>query len=324
MSSAVSRREESRHETAVAFFASVAIHILLILGVGIFLLASTRLIKEPAPEEEEPVQLTILPPLSAPAPRPRFVDTPLQEKLERKPDKNAAFESANDSLAASEAPPTGAESAPSLEGREEPSIELQDRNFTAGKSEAPAMPSTPTEATPRDVPDQSEPTPTPRIETELAPLEAPEPPPTSKQIAKPANPQPKRPAAESAYQSETRVTRLRGNVSNRGRAAVEANATPLGKYKKALSDAIGSRWNYYVRDQMGLLNIGTVEIRFTVTPAGKVKAPRVLSNTSNESFASVSLSAIMDAKIPAIPPEVVKLLENGGLEIDYSFSILGN
>jgi hypothetical protein len=32
----------------------------------------------------------------------------------------------------------------------------------------------------------------------------------------------------------------------------------------------------------------------------------------------------MDAKIPAIPPEVVKLLENGGLEIDYSFSILGN
>jgi TonB family protein len=75
---------------------------------------------------------------------------------------------------------------------------------------------------------------------------------------------------------------------------------------------------------MGLLNIGTVEIRFQVLPNGKVKAPRVLTNSSNESFASVSLAAIMAAEIPPIPQDVAKILENGRLEIDYSFSILGH
>ena len=105
---------------------------------------------------------------------------------------------------------------------------------------------------------------------------------------------------------------------------MEANATPLGRYKKQVSDAIGSRWYYHVNSQMGLLNIGTVEIRFQVLPDGKVKSPRVISNSSNESFASVSLAAVIQAEIPPIPPELVGLLENGRLEIDYSFTILGN
>jgi outer membrane biosynthesis protein TonB len=81
---------------------------------------------------------------------------------------------------------------------------------------------------------------------------------------------------------------------------------------------------YYVNSQMGLLNIGTVDIRFTVTPEGKIKSPQVLSNSSNESFASVSLASVVQAEIPPMPPEVAKLIENGRLEIDFSFTILGN
>jgi hypothetical protein len=38
----------------------------------------------------------------------------------------------------------------------------------------------------------------------------------------------------------------------------------------------------------------------------------------------VSLAAVIQAEIPPIPPELVALLENGRLEIDYSFTILGN
>jgi hypothetical protein len=38
----------------------------------------------------------------------------------------------------------------------------------------------------------------------------------------------------------------------------------------------------------------------------------------------VSLAAVIQAEIPPIPPELVGLLENGRLEIDYSFTILGN
>ena len=105
---------------------------------------------------------------------------------------------------------------------------------------------------------------------------------------------------------------------------MDAAATPLGRYKKMVSDAIGSRWYYYVNDQIGLLNIGTVEIRFIVSSNGKVGGVKVLSNTSNESFASVSVNSIIEAEIPPIPDEVAKLLVNGRLEIDYTFTILSN
>jgi hypothetical protein len=50
----------------------------------------------------------------------------------------------------------------------------------------------------------------------------------------------------------------------------------------------------------------------------------VIRNTSNESLASISIAAIVNAEIPPIPPEVAKLLDNGRLEIDYSFTVLAN
>jgi outer membrane biosynthesis protein TonB len=243
------------------------------------------------------------------------VSTPPQEKLERQPNKDAAFESDNDSIAASEAAPTGQEMMPSLTGREDQSLDLRDQRYTAGQKPAQAA----AQAAP-----EAEASPTPRLETDLALLEAPKPTPkpTPAQKVKTAS----RPSqsSESGFQPETRVTRLRGNVSNRGKASLEANATPLGRYKKQVSDAIGSRWYYYVNSQMGLLNIGTVDIRFTVTPEGKIKSPQVLSNSSNESFASVSLASVVQAEIPPMPQEVAKLIENGRLEIDFSFTIIGH
>ncbi len=133
-----------------------------------------------------------------------------------------------------------------------------------------------------------------------------------------------KPPAAPGFQPETRITRIKGNISNRGKASVDAAGTPLGRYKKMVSDAIGSRWYYYVNDQIGLLNIGTVEIRFIVSADGKASRLKVLSNTSNESFASVSVNSIIEAEIPPIPEEVAKLLDKGRLEIDYSFTILSN
>ena len=135
-----------------------------------------------------------------------------------------------------------------------------------------------------------------------------------------------RPAPPSApgYQPQERITRIRGNISNRGRASVAANATPIGRYKKMLSDAIGSRWYYYVNNQMGLLSIGTLEVRFIVRENGRVENIRVVSNSSNESFAACSVQAIMEAEIPPIPKEIVPMLENGRIEIEYSFTIISN
>ena len=127
--------------------------------------------------------------------------------------------------------------------------------------------------------------------------------------------------AKKGYQPETRQTVIRGNISNRGRSSVAAEATPIGRYKKAVADAIGSRWYYYVNERMGLLSIGTVDVSFNVAPAGKVTGLHVVHSNSNESLTDCSLRSIMDAKLPPIPPDVARILQDGCLEIDYSFTI---
>jgi hypothetical protein len=321
MNRGASNIEEPRRETAAALIVSILLHVFLILGAWYFLLHGPQQAPPPMPEDTEPVRLTILPPAPAATPKPQFIANPPTEKLDRKPSKDAAFESDNDSLAASEAPAIGEDPVPSQEGRDEPGIEFLNQQHTIGKTAAPALPAQ-NQAAASESP--AEPLATPEPRTDLALLELPKPTPAKKTSEQNATQPREKQAAPSSYRPETRVTRLKGNISNRGRASVEANATPLGRYKKMVSDAIGSRWYYHVNSQMGLLNIGTVEITFTVTPEGKVKAPRVISNTSNESFASVSIAAIVQAEIPPIPPEVAKILENGRLQIDYSFTILGN
>jgi outer membrane biosynthesis protein TonB len=127
--------------------------------------------------------------------------------------------------------------------------------------------------------------------------------------------------AKKGYQPEARQTVIKGNISNRGRSSVAAEATPIGRYKKAVADAIGSRWYYYVQERMGLLSIGTVDVSFKVTSSGKVSGLRVVHSNSNESLTDCSLRSIMDAKLPPIPPDVAATLQNGCLEIDYSFTI---
>jgi TonB family protein len=186
------------------------------------------------------------------------------------------------------------------------------------------------EAEPKAKTVEVEPKMTPRPSTQLALLEPPKPqsPPRPKTAAAKAVPeqqqQPPQAVQPPGYQPQTRVTRIRGNISNRGRASVSATATPLGRYKKMLSDAIGSRWYYYVTDQISLLNVGTVEVRFVVRQSGKVERVQVVRNSSNESFAACTVRAIMEAEIPPIPKELVPMLEGGRIEIEYSFTILSN
>ena len=317
MNGVLRQQDGSNREVAAAFVVALLIHLFLFLTIAYFIVNPLHPPKEiPGDEEQEPLQLTILPPVSAAPPRPTYVPTTPQKNPDIQPKKDSPFESDNNSIAASESTPSGAIPLPSQDGRDQSSIELQDRQNRLGKAEQPAAQS----STPKDQEAQADPT--PRTDAKLAPLEKPKPKTSYTTASK--SPAASKPPADSGYQPETRITRIHGNINNRGRASLEANATPLGRYKKQVSDAIGSRWYYYVNSQMGLLNIGTADIRFTVQPNGKVKGPQVLSNTSNESFASICISAILQAELPEIPPEVAKLLENGRLEIDYSFSILGN
>ncbi len=322
-------KESSRKKTIRAAILSVILHLLLIIGIALVVG-----LQPPAmlvPEEEETIQVTMVDPPPPADEEPQYLSTVESQRSATAPE-NPAFESDKDTRAASEAPATGDVPLPTQNGEESPATQFEDREFTPGKEPQPAAPaSEPTRPTepPTPAPEKAIPKPTPRQPaSEIAllqpvrPQATPRPTPEDVELPKPET----KPASPvlPGYQPQTRVTRLKGNISNRGRAAADAVATPLGRYKKQLSDAIGSRWYYYVNEAISLLNPGTVELRFVVLQSGKVQRVEVLRNSSNESFASASVRAVMEAEIPPIPEEIQPMLKDGRIEVDYTFTILPN
>jgi TonB family protein len=117
---------------------------------------------------------------------------------------------------------------------------------------------------------------------------------------------------------------MAGNISNRGVSSVNAIGTPLGRYTKQLQDAVGSRWYLYVERQRDLVSIGTVHLRFVVDRSGRVANLKIVSNSSNESFANVCLQSVQEVKMPPIPDEVAATLPSEGLDEELTFTIYPN
>jgi outer membrane biosynthesis protein TonB len=128
-------------------------------------------------------------------------------------------------------------------------------------------------------------------------------------------------SAAPGYQPQTETNYISGGVSNRGIPAPSALGTPLGRYRKAVSDAIGSRWYFRINENADQLVNGTVKIHFTVDRSGKVRSPKVVSQSGRDVLATFSLQAIMEAQLPPIPPEVVAVINSNQLEIDYDFLV---
>jgi outer membrane biosynthesis protein TonB len=101
--------------------------------------------------------------------------------------------------------------------------------------------------------------------------------------------------------------------------------TPLGRYKKQVLDAIGSRWYFYMSGKNGdLVSIGTAHVEAEVDPDGHVQKLNVISNNANEAFANICLQSFQEAQIPPIPPELVSALPGGRLPMDISFTAFAN
>jgi len=126
--------------------------------------------------------------------------------------------------------------------------------------------------------------------------------PVETQIAKLTTPAPRpQPPHPSGYQPDQEKNHIESSISNRGRSAVDSYATPMAKYRKQVSDAIGSRWYYYLRGKMDLIAFGSVRISFVIDSQGHVSRTHVESNSSNQTLEEVSRRAIEEAEI-APPP----------------------
>jgi len=331
-----------RKKIILAIVGSLVLHILIILGAS-KLPALWGNVSLPVKNEQTMPELTLL---DAAPPEPQkqerqYLRTNDDQKTDQKP-VDSMFESDKDTAAASEKPAEGNAPVPTQDGKETPDIGFKDEQYSLvdkgsafstdpGHQAAPQQEQlkeekkeeSKSEETPTPTPAPTPtPTPTPEVipsDEELAmlqPTPTPRPTPSRQTVRVPQ----RQSAPPTAYRQEQRVSRMRGNVNNHGRSSIAAIGTPTGRFEKAVQDAIGSRWYYYVRARGDLINIGTVEIRFYVRPDGKVEDVHVMRNSSNETLASTSLQSIIEADIPPMPAELAPLLTQDRMEFTMSFN----
>lgn len=321
MNERMEEQRKARRAVLIAVALSLALHAVIVLCTAWFFLARSVEPPELLPED---LTITMIEPPPAPA-KPLFVDTSAPESAAP---ENSVFESDRNTAAASPDVASGAAPLPTQEGVEQPALSLEQQELALAKPDAaPPAPEMPPAATAAAQPAQPEQAPPEQPEEIRAKPEADgiaiaAPPRERPEKSAQRQPPPALPPPRPSYRPQTRATRLSGSVSNRGKAAVAALSTPLGRYRKQISDAIGSSWYYHIGSRMDMFSLGTIKVLFDIEKDGKARNPRVLSNTSNESFEIVTIESIRSAEIPPIPPDVLPILDGGRIEIDFSFSII--
>jgi outer membrane biosynthesis protein TonB len=314
-----------RKKITLAVIASLLLHLFLFLAVvGYYTIFPPPANPKGAADQDTP-QLTILdtPPDKEQQP---YVRTEDDQKTDQKQD-NAPFQSDKDTAAASEKQSNEQAPLPTQDGKNLESLMFRNNDFSLAMngqdySRESANGGENAASTPAPTPDTT-PTPAPTAkDDDLAMLRpTPTPLPTPNQnTAKNNRNQPGAP--RTAYRPQNIISRMQGNIGNRGRSAVSALGTPQGRFEKAVEDAVGSLWYYFVSQRSDLLSIGTVRIEFVVNARGEVVSARVVSNSSNETLATCSLQSVREAKIPPMPQELVPLVPERGLEFTFSFNYM--
>jgi len=338
------KRRETR-KIGLAVVISICLHLL----VGFSLAAFGGAFTPSFPVEDKPVELTIVD-SSQPAPErpknPPFMETDPSKESAEKP-KDQTFESNANSIGASQNAASGDVPLPSQDGKERPFVNLETHKSSLAMDGAKpqpqadsltreeSKPSTRAQKDPQTAPSQA---PAATAEPEqLAMLRSTPPPPMNPpdqpepspqdavtELTRQSLPRPKPEVAASNYRAEREQTRITGNLNSRGPSSVNAVGTPFGRYQKSVSDAIGSRWYYYIKAKGDVASIGTALIHAEVDAEGHLQNLRVVSNTSNEAFANICLQSFQEAHIPPIPPELVETFPNGRFPVDFSFTMYAN
>jgi TonB family protein len=319
-----------RQKILWAIFLSLLLHVV----VGVCIASFGDKLQPRLPEEEKPVELTIvdLAPAATPIVQPKdmpWVDTPDQKATAEQP-KEQAFESNANSIGASELPALGNAPIPTQQGKELPTHDLEAARYSldqqgaqarASSSPPPASSATPQAtaqptATESPAPTPSStPRPTPTPTADLLAMFRATPPPAPQETT----PAP-RPAPSTAYRREQIPERMAGNISKRGVSSVSAVGTPLGRYEKSVYDAIGARWYALCDANRDRVDIGTVRVQFVVAPDGKINDIRVISGGTSASFTNLCLQSVQDAKPEPIPEDVMAVLPPEGLPGEVNFT----
>src|ERR1700719_3652804 len=233
---ATERKQEAR-KILWALMAALLIH--LVVGYVLAIVGSAQ--PTPMVEEDKPIEMTIVdtsPVVPVVPKNPPFIETDESRQSKEAP-KEKTFESNANALAASEITATGEAPCPSQEGKDRPGLDLDNQHYTLAHQGASAQAAAPPQQS--AAPSQSStpaPTASPLQMSTPVPTAAPDQfamltkrptPPPPENATSASRPQASvAPRPSSAYRPERQQTRLAGNISNRGIAAVNALGTPLG------------------------------------------------------------------------------------------------
>jgi hypothetical protein len=120
---------------------------------------------------------------------------------------------------------------------------------------------------------------------------------------------------------EERLNMINGDITRIGQNAVDAEATEMGRYKKAVNDVIKQRWHRYRQDRGADVSWGVLKLRFRVNENGKVSDLTVIENKADTALVELSMRAIVDSKLPPMPEAVATEVGGTGLEMQYDIII---
>ena len=111
-----------------------------------------------------------------------------------------------------------------------------------------------------------------------------------------------------------------GTISNRkDTPALNVEATDVGRYKKAVTQAVERQWHRYREKNADFVTYGTLRVQFRVGKDGRARNLKLVKNDANAVMAEFTLRAILDAKLPEMPPNVATQIGNS---LEFSYNVI--
>lgn len=353
--------DDDKNNVQLGIATSVVVHaVLLFLFAWILGLdqAARELWKATTMAAEEPKVTMLFPdqvmpaiPKAKPKIVPQFIRTSQNEAAETKPVKSDFISDRNTKAGAKEAPyPDATKAMPSMSGKDLPTMELANRKYQDGKianddggkpappapklklHEPTALPDLPkpmevAKAKPASMTtmmeqlDKAE----AKLDVSKLPLEVRKAGDTPKpQLAEPKDmpPQPAAPKREMEnFSPFTERAKTKGTISNKGEDAVDAEATPMGKFMSRVTGAVEKKWHLLRQQNADAVSFGVLKVRFYVNREGKPEDISFIERANNPRMEDFTLEAILKADIPPIPKDLLPMLEKERFPVEYDIII---
>lgn len=134
------------------------------------------------------------------------------------------------------------------------------------------------------------------------------------------SPLPQKRALEN-FSPYTETAKVKGTISNKGDAAVDAEATPMGKFMRAVTSAVEKKWHFLRTKNADAVSYGYLKVRFYVNRQGHAEDIRFVEKANNPRMEDFTLEAILEADIPPIPKDLLPMLEKERFMVEYDIII---